>query len=78
MKEEGCVLWEQAKVLGEARHLEIHGTCPVDTFCEGTQCIYLASKEILTDIEQLVDLRNELAILKMRNDLQKLTNKKPC
>ena len=73
----GCILWEQAKVLGQARGLEISGSCPVDVYCKGTQCVYLSADRNLSDAERLVDLRNELVLLKMKNDLQKLTNRKP-
>ena len=71
MKEEGCLLWEQAKVLGQARGLEISGTCPVDSYCKGTQCIYLSGGRNLSNAERLTDLRNELALLKLKKDLQK-------
>jgi len=69
MKEEGCTLWEQTRTLAQARKLEMSGTCPIDAYCKGTQCIYLSRK--LSDAERLTDLRQELAVLKLKNDLQK-------
>ncbi|MCK9371432.1 hypothetical protein M0R04_16070 [Candidatus Dojkabacteria bacterium] len=66
----GCIIWEQARVLGEARGVEIHGTCPVDAYCKGIQCVYLSKRNILSDVEKLADLRQELALLKLKNDLQ--------
>ena len=44
MKNEGCLLWEQARTLGQARKLEITGECPVNAFCKGTQCVYLSEE----------------------------------
>jgi hypothetical protein len=69
-RKSSCLLWEQAKVLGQARGLEIHGSCPVDAYCKGTTCVYLSKER--EDIDRLVDLRNEIVLLKMKQDIQKL------
>ena len=65
---EPCTLWEQAKVLGQARHLDLSGSCPVEASCKGTQCVYLA--ETRKDEDVLNDLRNEVLVIHMRNKLQ--------
>jgi len=71
MKEEGCLMWEQSKTLAKERGLEMTGSCPVSSVCKGTQCVYLSTDR--QDIDRLVDLRNELTLINMRNNLQKLT-----
>lgn len=42
---EGCMLWERARIKALDKGLQMHGECPVDAFCEGTRCIFIAPNE---------------------------------
>jgi hypothetical protein len=54
MKE--CLLWQQARDLGQQRGLELDPVCPLDKKCTGTTCVFIdAPKEAKEDIDKFYE-----------------------